>query len=390
MHPFSPQEIEKYRELFPVTRQWIYLNHAGVAPISLPVAEAVELFNREALQYGYTEAGRWHKRIEEIRSSCARLIGAQTDEVAFVKNTSHGLSLVARGLRLSEGDEVLISESEFPSNVYPWMALEKDGVVLRKIPARGAELDLRHLERLITEKTRVLSLSSVQYGSGYRLPVAEIGRLCRDLGVFFMLDAIQSLGAFPVDVVRDSVDFLAADAHKWMLGHEGIGILYVRRALIEKIEPMLLGWNSVRQPLDFDRIHFELKSEADRFEEGSHNGLSIYGMGAAVDLLLEAQVPRIADRILGLTGHLIAGLEEQGLEISSSRQEATRSGIVCFRLPGDPEGKLLAALERRLFSEKIYGAVRRRSLRLSPHFYNTIDEIDRVLEILKKIRHSAG
>ncbi|MCC6272344.1 MAG: aminotransferase class V-fold PLP-dependent enzyme [Deltaproteobacteria bacterium] len=390
MQAFSPEEIENYRKLFPVTRDWIYLNHAGVAPISRRVAEAVELFNREALEHGYTQAARWHKRIEEIRATCARLIGAEAGEIAFVKNTSHGLSLIARGLGLKEGDEVLISEAEFPSNVYPWMALEKSGVVLKKIPARGAELDLGHLERLITEKTRVVSLSSVQYGSGYRLPVAEIGRLCRDTGIYFMLDAIQSLGAFPLDVDRDRVDFLAADAHKWLLGHEGIGVLYVRKALIEKIEPALLGWNSVVQPLDFDRVHFELRPDAGRFEEGSHNSLSIYGLGAAVELLLEAGIPRIADRILSLTGRLIAGLQELDLELASPLLEAQRSGIVSFRLPEDPEGKALPALERRLHAERVYATVRRRGLRLSPHFYNTMEEMDRVLALIKKIRHSAS
>lgn len=390
MKAFSPEEIENYRKLFPVTRDWIYLNHAGVAPISRRVAEAVELFNREALEHGYTQAARWHKRIEAIRADCARLIGAEAGEIAFVKNTSHGLSLIARGLGLKEGDEVLLSEAEFPSNVYPWMALEKSGVVLKKIPARGAELDLGHLERLITERTRVVSLSSVQYGSGYRLPVAEIGRLCRDTGIHFMLDAIQSLGAFPLDVARDRVDFVAADAHKWLLGHEGIGVLYIRKALIEKIEPALLGWNSVVQPLDFDRIHFELRPDAGRFEEGSHNGLSIYGLGAAVELLLEAGVPRIAERILALTGRLIAGLQELGMELASPLNDAQRSGIVSFRLPEDPEGKALPALERRLHAEGVYATVRRRGLRLSPHFYNTMEEMDRVLALIKKIRHSAS
>ncbi|MCC7343341.1 MAG: aminotransferase class V-fold PLP-dependent enzyme [Deltaproteobacteria bacterium] len=384
MQAFTPEEIENYRKLFPVTRDWIYLNHAGVAPISRRAAEAVELFNREALEHGYTQAARWHKRIEEIRATCARLVGAEAGEMAFVKNTSHGLSLVARGLGLREGDEVLISEAEFPSNVYPWMALESSGVVLKKIPVRGAELDLSHLERLITEKTRVVSLSSVQYGSGYRLPVAEIGRLCRDTGIYFMLDAIQSLGAFPLDVVRDQVDFLAADAHKWLLGHEGIGVLYVRKALIEKIEPALLGWNSVVQPLDFDRVHFELRPDAGRFEEGSHNGLSIYGLGAAVELILEAGLDRISRRILELTGRLTAGLQELGLEITCPLSEERRSGIACFRLPGDPEGKALPSLERRLFAERVYASVRRRSLRLSPHFYNSTEEIDRVLDILKQ------
>ena len=386
MPTFTPEETEQYRKLFPVTRDWIYFNHAGVAPISLPVAEAVEAFNREALQQGYTGAARWHKRIEAVRAEAARLIGATAGEIAFVKNTSHGISLIARGLGLREGDEVLVSEAEFPSNVYPWMALEKTGVVLKKIPVRGAELDLDLLDRLITDKTRVVSLSSVQYGSGYRLPVAEIGKLCRDLGIYFMLDAIQSLGAFPLDVVRDSVDFLAADAHKWLLGHEGIGILYVRKELAEKIEPLLLGWNSVVQPLDFDRIHFDLHPDAQRFEEGSQNGLSIYGLGAAVGLLLEVGIDRVAEQILSLTGTLVEGLRDLGMELASPTQAPQRSGIVSFRLPGDPEGRLLPDLERKLFAAGIYASVRRGGLRLSPHFYNNSEEIARVLETIKNVR----
>ncbi|MFO1462604.1 MAG: aminotransferase class V-fold PLP-dependent enzyme [bacterium] len=390
MAAFSEDEIRRWRELFPVTREWVYFNHAGVAPISLRVAEAAAAFNREALQHGYTQAGRWHKRIEEIRGACARLIGADPEEIAFVKNTSHGISLVAQGLDLKEGDEVILSEAEFPSNVYPWMALEKRGVVLKKIPLRGAELDLDRLAGLVTAQTRVIALSSVQYGNGYRLPVAEIGKLCRDLDIRFLVDGIQSLGAFPLDVRQDRVDFLAADAHKWMLGPEGIGILYVRKELISQLEPALLGWNSVVQPLDFDRLHFELRPDAGRFEEGSHNGMSIYALGAAVELLLEIGVPRIAERILELTDHLQTGLLELGMELLHPQAPEQRSGIVSFRLPEDPEGKALPALERRLFAEGIYASVRRRGLRLSPHFYNHEAEIDRALATLKKIRQVPG
>ncbi|HCU24147.1 MAG TPA: aminotransferase [Deltaproteobacteria bacterium] len=390
MKPLSSHEISAYRELFPVTERFIYMNHAAVAPISRRVAEAVEDFNRQALEYGYTRAETWHRRIETIRGLCAQLIGAEAEEIAFVKNTSHGLSLIARGLGLGEGDEVLISESEFPTNVYPWMALEKLGVVLKKIPAHGAELALDRLETLITEKTKVVSLSSVQYATGYRLPVAEIGRLCRDLGIYFFIDGIQSLGAFPLDVKRDKVDFLAADAHKWMLGHEGIGILYVRKDLIEKIDPCLLGWNSVVQPLDFDRLHFKLPETALRFEEGSHNGLSIYGLGAAVELLLEVGVARISERIMTLTDRLLEEGRELGLIFTSAVQPEFRSGIVSFRLPQDPEGQKLADLERRLFSEGIYVSVRRQSLRLSPHFYNTEAEISHVLKTVKKLSTALG
>lgn len=384
MTGLDPSEIKRYRELFPVTRHWIYLNHAGVGPVSLRVTEAVEAYNREALEHGYTRGAAWHKRIEAIRESCARLIGAQAGEIAFVKNTSHGISLAARGLNLGEGDEVLISELEFPSNVYPWMALEKHGVLLKKIPARDGALDLDRLPELMTDRTKVLALSSVAYGTGYRLPLADIGKVCRDLGIFFAVDAIQSLGAFPIDVERDCIDFLSADAHKWMLGHEGIGLMYVRKPWLERIEPSLLGWNSVVGCLDFDRIDFRLKPDAQRFEEGSQNGLSIYGMGGAVELLLQIGVERIAGRILGLTGILIEGLQKISCILRTPLEPSLRSGIVSFRLDEDADNRRLAQLERHLFENGIYTAIRAGGLRLSPHFYNTEEEMQKVLETIHK------
>ncbi|HKX12119.1 MAG TPA: aminotransferase class V-fold PLP-dependent enzyme [bacterium] len=384
MPPLDNATIQRYRELFPVTQHWVYLNHAGVGPISRRVAEAVEIYNREALEQGYTRGGAWHQRVEEIRRSCASLVGAEPGEVAFVKNTSHGLSLAARGLELGEGDEVLISDLEFPANVYPWMALEKRGVVLKKIPARNGGLDLGRLADLMSERTKVLCLSSVAYGTGYRLPLAEVGKLCRDLGVFFAVDAIQSLGAFPIDVERDHIDFLSADAHKWMLGHEGIGMIFVRKAWLDRIEPALLGWNSVAGCLDFDRIDFRLKSDARRYEEGSQNGLSIYGMGAAVELLLEVGVERIAGRILELTEILIAGLGEMGCRLRTPLEPALRSGIVSFDLADDPEKRKLQDLERLLYENGIYAAIRAGGLRLSPHFYNTEDEMRHALATIQK------
>lgn len=381
--PFTTQEFQHYRSLFPVTKNWIYLNHAGVAPISIRVAEAVAAFNRQALDQGFTASAEWIGRIAETRRLTARLIHATEEEIAFVKNTSHGISLVARGLGLKEGDEVIISEGEFPSNIYPWMALGKQGVRLIKIPVQHGELQLDDLEKLVTPRTRVISLSTVQYGNGYRLPVAEIGRLCREKGIHFLLDAIQSLGAFSTNVGEAGVDFLAADAHKWMLGHEGIGIFYVRKELLSKIEPMLLGWNSVEEPLAFDKIHFQLRKTAERFEEGSHNCMSIYGLGAALDLLLEIGVDRISSQVLHLTQLCIEGLQSLGMELTCSLQPKFRSGIVTFRIPGDVDSVKIQQLERFLYSQKIYAAVRSGSLRLSPHFYNSEEDISTTLKTIE-------
>jgi selenocysteine lyase/cysteine desulfurase len=380
MEPISDKELEEYRYLFPVTKKYIYMNHAGVAPISYRVADSILLFNQEALRHGYTEGPRWVKRFEEIREKCGQLINAHADEIAFVKNTSHGISLVARGLGLQSGDEVILSEVEFPANVYPWMALEKHGVKIKKIPSVAGELKLENLKELITPQTKVVSLSSVQYGTGYRLPVAQVGEICRGRGIYFFLDAIQSLGAFPADVREGKVDFLAADAHKWMLGHEGIGIFYVRKELLDRVEPVLLGWHSVSDPLNFEKLHFTLANSARRFEEGSHNGLSIYGLGGAVELLLEVGVERIARRILQLTDRLIEGLKQLGLPIHNSLDPKFRSGIVMFSLPGDKTGEELGRLERHLFSKKIYTSIRCGCIRLSPHFYNSEEEIETVLK----------
>jgi selenocysteine lyase/cysteine desulfurase len=387
MAPFSDEELKEFRYLFPVTKKFIYFNHAAVAPISLRVVDAISQFNHEALHEGYTAGPRWVKHIEKTRTQCAQLIGAAPEEIAFVKNTSHGLSLVARGLHFKGGDEIIFSDQEFPANVYPWMALEKIGVHLKKIPSQNGNLDLTTLPDLITPRTRLVALSSVQYGTGFRLPVSEIGELCRDRGVLFCVDAIQSLGAFPIHVESDQVDFLSSDAHKWILGQEGIGIFYCRKDLLERLEPTLLGWNSVQRAHDFDHIDFKLRTTAAQFEEGSHNVMSIYGLGAAVDLLLEIGVDHIAERILHLTDILVAGLQKMELPLVSPLEKKFRSGIVTFRLSPEKSTPAIAELQDHLFAKGIYTSIRHGGLRLSPHFYNTEEEVETTLKEIKEFLH---
>lgn len=202
-------------------------------------------------------------------------------------------------------------------------------------------------------------------------------------GIYFLLDAIQTLGAFPLDVQEACVDFMAADAHKWMLGHEGVGIFYVRRELLPVLEPVLLGWNSVKYPHQFDTIHFELAPDARRFEEGSANGLSIYGMGAALELLLQIGVPKIAARILKLSDLLIQGLQALGCKITCPLERPFRSGIVTFKLP-DEDRQKLDDLEKFLLDEKVYASIRRDCLRFSPHFYNSEEEMKDVVNLVEK------
>ncbi len=390
MNPFSQQEVQKYRQLFPVTQHWVYLNHAGVAPISTRVSQTIFEVVQQGVDFGYTRGDEWMARVEKIRAQSAKWIGAQADEIAFVKNTSHGLSLIAQGLEWKSGDEIILSDAEFPSNIYPWMALEKRGVKLIKIPEREGELQLEQLEQLATPKTKLIALSSVQYASGYRLPIQTVSSFCRKRGIYFLLDAIQSLGAFPIDVEKDQIDFLTADAHKWMLGPEGVGVLYVRKKLIEKIDPVLIGWHTVVEPFNFDQYHFTFSPTSARFEEGSAGTFLIYGMGGAIDLLMEVGMERIGQRLLYLTDYFLQGLKQLGIEITNSPNPTFRSGIVTFRIPGDPSGTKLQALERHLFSKKICVTIRRNSLRVSPHFYNTEEELDIVLREIKKfLKHPA-
>lgn len=384
MQEISTKELKEYRYLFPVSKKFIYLNHAGVAPISLRVHDAIMQYSAEALNEGYTAGPRWTKNFEKVRSMAARLIGALPEEIAFVKNTSHGLSLLASGMEFSPGDEVILSDLEFPANVYPWMALEKKGVVLKKIPSRDFEMALSELPKLISNRTRVVSLSSATFSTGYRTPLAEIGILCRERGILFCVDAIQSLGAFELNVVHDHVDVLSADAHKWLLGPEGIGIFFLRKNLLDQVRPVLWGWNSVEHALDFDHIDFHLKSTAGRYEEGSMNGMGVTALGAALELILEIGLPRISERILTLNDLLIDGLKKLGLKIANSEDPRYRSGMIFTNFSDESEPSRLNDLNEFLFAQGIYASVRGGNLRFSPHFYNTEDELEQTLKVLEE------
>ncbi len=210
--------IDSYCREFPVTQKCIYLDHAGVSPLPLRVKSAIETFLSEATNAGAFHYPKWSQQVVEIRRSCARLVHARPEEIAFVKSTSHGLSIVAKGLDWKPGDNVLIYEKEFPSNIYPWLNLQRKGVVVKIIPSRDGRIVIDDIEKLIDSRTRLLSLSSVQYANGFRIDLKKVGGLCRNKNVLFCVDAIQSLGVIPMDVKECNIDFLSADGHKWLLG----------------------------------------------------------------------------------------------------------------------------------------------------------------------------
>ena len=372
--------FEMYRREFPVTRNYIYLDHAGVAPISLRVKTAIEKFLAESAEGGSFHYPVWAERIVEIRRACAQLINAGPDEIAFVKSTSHGLSIVAQGLDWRPGDNVLIYEKEFPSNIYPWLNLRSKGVEVRTIPSRDGRILFEDITRLISSRTRLLAISSVQFSNGFRIDLEKVGSLCRDKQVLLCVDAIQSLGMVPMDVKAFHIDFLSADAHKWLLGPEGIGIFYCSNGLAGRLSPPLIGWKSVRNELAFDRPDFLLKTNCLRFEEGSMNLLGIFGLGAALDLLFEVGIEQIEQRVLDLGDLILQEAEKRGYRALTPVARHERGGNITVSGDFDPARVRDALREKRIMVNARGGGIR-----VSPHFYNIEEEIIDFFKMLDRL-----
>ena len=368
----------QWREQFPVTQKYIYLNHAGVAPLSLRVRHAMGGFLDDATDNGAVNSQCWAAAAEACRKSAAKLIGADVSEIAFMKNTTQGIIIAANGIDWREGDNILTTAVEFPSNVYPWWNLKKCyGVETRMVPEREGRILIEEIESTIDERTRVVTISHVEFASGFRNDIAAIGKICRKKGVWFVVDAIQSVGAIDLDVQACSIDILAADGHKWLLAPEGAAIFYCAKEKQEALINTNVGWASVVNPRDFLNYDLTLKPDATRFEEGSYNNIGLYGLRAAIELLLEIGIPQIERRVLDLTKQLIEGLRSKGYRLLTPIGESERSGIVVFQSDRYSSAELCEQLKR----ENVIGA-ERGGIRLSPHFYNTEVEIDRVLDLL--------
>ncbi len=369
---------ERTRSFFPVSSEIVYLDHAGVAPISTRVDEALRRYAGEATRHGALRYAFYDEEVERVRGRAARLLGAQPEEIAFVKNTTEGLGIVAAGLDWSPGDVVVSCDLEYPSNVYPWWSLRRRGVETLLLPGRDGRLPLERVEEALRRpRVRLLALSSVEFGSGARNDLEALGHLCRERGVLFCVDAIQSLGCLALDVERCGVDFLSADGHKWLLSVEGCGIFFCARRLLDRLTPRIVGWRNVAGHADFDRYDDALRGDAHRFEEGTTNTPGIFALGAALDLLLELEVPRIEQRVLALAAHLARGLQERGVRVLSPT-DAAASGIVSFRLDREPP----ETTAQRLRARGIHTAARRGGVRASPHFYNTEAELEALIEAL--------
>jgi selenocysteine lyase/cysteine desulfurase len=363
---------------FPITERYAYFGHAAIGPLTRRGAEAM---GRMADQTCRTADRHWPDRqatAEAARGHAARLFGArQTHEVAFVENTSSALSLVAMGLAWRRGENVVGAELEFPSNVYPWMQLADLGVEYRRVPERDGRIDPDEVLAAIDEGTRIVALSWVQYASCFRSDLARLGRFCRERGILFVVDVIQGFGALRLDVERDHVDVAAASAHKWLFGPEGIGLLYVSDRVLDCFRPARAGWRSVREPFAWSDYDLTWGEGAKRFESGTVNVYGLAALEGSLSVLLEAGPEAIERRVLALAGRVADGLAARGFEVVSSRRPGETSGIVTATHP-DPE-KNGEAFCARLAEQGLITTSRAGRFRVAPHFYNTEDEVERLL-----------
>lgn len=369
-----------FRQQFPVTDELIYLNHAAVSPLPLRCKDLMtryldELAHRGATSYPQLILGI----LERARGLASRLIGTQPERIFIVRSTTQGLGVVATGLPLARGDNVVLVDREFPANLRPWLPLRRRGVDVRIVPQRDGRVLIDDLARAVDSRTAAVSVSFVQFLSGFRIDVGAVAQLCREHDALCVIDAIQGLGAFPLDVEALGVDFLSADAHKWLLGPEGVGIGYASPRALDRIEQAVEGWFGMEEPFDFFNVEQPLKRSAARYEEGAYNVAGLHGMVGSLELLLEAGIDSLAARILRLTDRLCEGLDRVGWTVLSPREHPQeKSGIVlCTR-----EGEDFTSLRGRLAEQRIAVSVRDGKLRIAPHGYNTAEEIDQVLQVL--------
>lgn len=385
-HPApSPSDLrQKMRSAMPVADRWAYYDHAAVGPLSEPARQALARFIQDAALDGDRYWLDWAKRLETVRETIADSIGATAAEVAFVPNTTDGLGIISEGLAWKPGDNIVLPAGEFPSNHYPWQRLEAQGVELRIVPTdpQGG-FDCSQVERRCDHRTRMIAASWVGFASGFRADLEGLAQIAEKFQALLTIDAIQGLGVFPIDLSQLKIDFLTADGHKWLLGPEGFGILYVRRERLELLQPKRIGWNSVARPFDYSRLELTLRDDARRFEGGSHNLLSAHGLGASIDLLRTVgwnrSDDRLANRVLDASDSLVEALRSLGAQIHSQRERSHASGIVSFSFPDkDP-----MRIRQDLLDQEVILSCRGGRLRAAVHGYNDQHDEERLVQALR-------
>jgi selenocysteine lyase/cysteine desulfurase len=377
----NDQRWLEFRRQMPIAGRWAYFDHAAISPLPAPTRDAIAHWLAEAAEQGGTAWGHWDRRVHEVRLQAAQLVGAAPEEIALVRSTTEGVTLVAEGFPWQAGDNLVVPADEFPTNQYPWMNLASRGVETRRVPTEHGRIDLNRLESACDSRTRMVALSWVGFLSGWRTDLATAAEMAHRSGALLFVDAIQGLGAFPLDVRQTGIDFFAAGGQKWLLGPEGVGLFYIRRDHLPLLRPLGIGAHSVLQGNDYTCIELSLKQTAARYEGGGANMAGLIALGASLDLLAATGLSAISQRILEITDLCCRRLEELGAIIVSPRSDPKHnSGIVTFELPGcDP-----LAVRKHGYTRKVALAQRAGKLRISPHAYIDEEDINQLIETLRE------
>lgn len=371
---------DELRALFPITKNAVYLNHAAVSPLSTPVVDAVNRQLHDISEHGSVNFRTWVATKERCRRRLASLMGARPEQIAFLRNTSDALSSIANGISWRSTDNIVTFRGEFPSNIYAWLRLRDTfGVEVRMCEERDGRVDPDELTGLIDENTRIVTISHVQYASGFRTGLAGIGRAARAVDALLVVDLIQSLGIQPVNVDDDLIDAAAWACHKWLMGPEGIGAIYLSDRARSRIEPTLVGWISVPDPENHVDHAQGWKPGALAWETGTGPSALFYGLEASLELLASFEPEQIRNYVSGLANYLAERLVEKSYRLISSREPGEESQIVCV---WPKMGNTPYELFRMLKAKGIVTAPRGNGLRIAPHIYNIEADIDRLIEVL--------
>ena len=375
--------LEKYRSEFPHTElDMVYFDHAAVSPMNNRVKAELEAYIRQAQG---EKIENWFDTMDlavTAREKFGKLINTPKERIAAVRNTSDGMILLARGLKWEPGDRIILHKMEFPSNVYPWWDLQPYGVELDFLDSELGSVTPNDLERVVTDRTRLVAVSWVQYFSGYKNDIRALADWCHTRGIILAVDAMQGLGALPFDNEISQADFIATGTTKWMLGPQGVGFIYITEELQEQIHPPHLGWQGRASLMEFHNYNQPLKADASRYEFATPFSLGIWGVNGALDLLLEAGQPAIENRILELTDYLAKQLKVHNYRVISNRGAGVKSGIV---ITSNVDPKRNQQIFKYLNKKKVHISFRNGNLRIAPHFYNTEVEIDRLIELLSDL-----
>lgn len=371
---------DKIRTHFPALATYNYLNSAAVAPIPTTAIEAINSQLTDVSANGSKNYSEWIATKNRARELAASMLGSRPEQVAFMRNTSDGFASVANGLDWKAGDNIVSYELEFPANFYPWrMARDRFGVELRLCPDRNGRIDMDEFIGMIDRKTRLVSISAVQYGSGFRADLERIGRAARAVDALLAVDMIQAFGARAFDLPAELVDIASGASHKWLCAPEGCGILYISDRARERVEPSFVGWISVATPWDFGDRTQPLKPNALAWESGTGASSLFYGLEASLTLLKETGLDRIEKHLESLSDELCERLAAKDYDIVSSRKDGEKSAIVCIRHHG---GLDCNAIAERLMADNIVVSPRNDVLRIAPHFFNNSGDIERLIEAL--------